>query len=64
MDLENIGAQMTIYSNFSKQLKLASIRVTLPQESFLMLRKPSTKFGMIGFSSSEVNINGSEQEIN
>ena len=48
MDCENIGAQ--IYLNFLKQLKLASIRVTLPQEPFLMLRKPSTKFGMMGFS--------------
>ena len=43
-------ALMTIYLNFSKQLNLASVRATQPQESFLMLRKPSTKFGLISFS--------------
>ena len=50
MDLENTGAQMTTYLKFSKQLKLDSIRITVQQEFFLMLRKPSIKFGMMGFS--------------
>ena len=50
MDLEKTGAQMAIYLNFSKQLNLVSVRAIQLQESFLMPRKSSAKFGMIGFS--------------
>ena len=49
MDLEKTGAQMTIYLNFSELLNLASVRAIQLHESFLKSRKPSTKFGMLGF---------------
>ena len=47
---EKTRAQVTIYSNFLKQLNLFSIRGTKPQVTFLMSGKPSTKFGIMGFS--------------
>ena len=49
-NLEKIGTEMTTYLNISKQLNLVSVRAIQLQESFLKLRKPSTKFGMMGFS--------------
>ena len=49
MDFEKTGAQMTIYLNFLKQLKLISVRVTQLQEYLLMSRKTLTKFGMMAF---------------
>ena len=50
MILEKTGAQMTIYLNFLKQLNLVSVRATQLQEYILMLKKPSTKYGMTVFS--------------
>ena len=49
---------MTIYIYFSKQLNLVAVRVTQLQESFLILRKPSTKIGLMDFSQlTSVNLN-------
>ena len=45
MDSNKTVTQMTIYLNFLKHLHLVSIRATQLHESFLMSRKPSTKFG-------------------
>ena len=50
MDLEKTEAQMIIYLNFLKQLNLVSIKTTQLQESFLISRKPSTKYDLIDFS--------------
>ena len=49
-NVEKTGTEMTTYLNFSKQLNLVSVWAIQLQESFLILRKPSTKFGMMGFS--------------
>ena len=48
MDLEKTEAQ--IYLNFLKRLNLVSARATQLQVLFLMSRKPSTRFGAMGFS--------------
>ena len=48
--LEKTGAQTTIYLNFLKQLNLVFTKATQVQVSFLMSRKPSTKFGIMGLS--------------
>ena len=50
MDLEKTGAQVVIYLDFSKQLSLVSVRAIQLQESFLMSRKPSLKYGMMDLS--------------
>ena len=50
MVLGKTGAQMIIYLNFLKQLNLVSVKATQLQESALMLRKPSTKDGLMSFS--------------
>ena len=50
MVLEKTEVQTIIYSNFSKQSNLASIRVNQLQVSLLMSRKPLNKSGMMGLS--------------
>ena len=49
MILGKTGAQMIIYLNFLKQLNLVSVKATQRQESSLMSKKPSTKYGLMGF---------------
>ena len=49
MILGKTGAQMIIYLNFLKQLNLVSVKATQLQESSLMSKKPSTKYGLMGF---------------